>query len=154
MSGCNPVTLAGTLHQGHRYRGINMLPMAVEKLAEAKVALERLDGFLNIAEGAEQPRSAPTDNSHAVVMEAASFRWGSSEECLRGVSVTVKKGEVTALIGRVGCGKSSLLAGILGETTLTDGRVESALATDAPIAFVPQQPWIIAGTIRENILMG
>eukprot|EP01045_Picozoa_sp_COSAG04_P027117 COSAG04_NODE_3904_length_2436_cov_2.551562_2_plen_610_part_01 len=131
-----------------------MLPMAVEKLAEAKVALERLDGFLNIAEGAEQPRSAPTDNSHAVVMEAASFRWGSSEECLRGVSVTVKKGEVTALIGRVGCGKSSLLAGILGETTLTDGRVESALATDAPIAFVPQQPWIIAGTIRENILMG
>jgi ABC-type multidrug transport system fused ATPase/permease subunit len=130
------------------YRAINMLPMSVEKLAEAKVALERLDDFLNISESEEPPRHAPSDASHAIVMHDASFRWGATAEhdCLKSLSATVKTGEVTALIGRVGCGKTSFLASVLGETTLLSGSVK-VMGVDKAIAYVPQQPWIIAGTI-------
>eukprot|EP01047_Picozoa_sp_COSAG01_P131328 COSAG01_NODE_61044_length_291_cov_1.072917_1_plen_52_part_01 len=51
------------------------------------------------------------------------------------------------LIGRVGAGKSSLLAGVLGEALCTEGRVLLA-DSSAPIGYVPQAPWIITGTIR------
>ena len=130
--------------------------MSVEKLAEAKVALERLNEFVTITESDEEVRHAPSDGSHAIVMHKASFRWGVSaeQECLKGIDATVIKKEVTALIGRVGCGKTSFLAGVLGEAQLRSGSVDVMGVPNLPIAYVPQQPWIIAGTIRENILMG
>lgn len=133
-----------------------MLPMSVEKLAEAKVALERLNQFVAIPESDEKVRQAPSDNTHAIVMRGASFQWGPSaeEECLKHIDATVIKRQVTALIGRVGSGKTSFLAGVLGETQLHSGEVEVLSGQSAPIAYVPQQPWIVAGTVRENILMG
>jgi ATP-binding cassette subfamily C (CFTR/MRP) protein 1 len=133
-----------------------MLPMSVEKLAEAKVALDRLNQFVAIAESEEEVRRAPSDSSHAIVMRRASFRWGASarQECLKRIDTTVIKQEVTALIGRVGCGKTSFLAGVLGEAQLCSGTVDVISGQSAPIAYVPQQPWIVAGTIRDNILMG
>lgn len=130
--------------------------MSVEKLAEAKVALDRLNQFVAIAESEEEARQTPSNSSHAIVMRGASFRWGprAQEECLKCIDATVVKQEVTALIGRVGCGKTSFLAGLLGEAQLCSGTVEVTSGQSAPIAYVPQQPWIVAGTIRENILMG
>ena len=130
--------------------------MSVEKLAEAKVALDRLNQFVTIAESEEEARHAPLDSSHAIVMRGASFQWGSqaNQECLKCIDATVVKQEVTALIGRVGSGKTSFLAGVLGEAQLCSGKVEVMSGQSAPIAYVPQQPWIVAGTIRENILMG
>ena len=47
-------------------------------------------------------------------------------EVLRGVSLTVEKGEVTALIGRSGSGKSTLLRCVNGLETFQSGRIEIA----------------------------
>lgn len=47
-------------------------------------------------------------------------------EVLRGVSLTVEKGEVTALIGRSGSGKSTLLRCVNGLETIQSGRIEIA----------------------------
>ena len=52
--------------------------------------------------------------------------------------------------GPVGCGKSSLLATILGETVLHEGSV----ARRGRIALVEQEPCIFSATVRENILFG
>ena len=43
-----------------------------------------------------------------------------------------------AVVGRVGCGKSSLLSALLGELIKKDGEV----GVNGSIAYVPQQPWI------------
>lgn len=45
-------------------------------------------------------------------------------------------------------GKSSLLAAVLGELQGVTGRVRVC----GSLAYVPQQPWIMSGTLRDNIL--
>jgi ABC-type transport system involved in cytochrome bd biosynthesis fused ATPase/permease subunit len=55
------------------------------------------------------------------------------------------------VVGKVGCGKSSLLSGILGEMhKLNDGH----LISNGSVAYVAQQAWIQNETARENILFG
>ena len=59
---------------------------------------------------------------------------------------------MVGVVGRVGAGKSSLLAAILSEMEQQgSGAVE---VIGGPVAYVPQQSWIISGTIRENVLFG
>ena len=54
-------------------------------------------------------------------------------------------------MGKVGCGKSSLLSGILGEMhKLNDGK----LIMNGTSAYVSQQAWIQNETVKENILFG
>lgn len=54
------------------------------------------------------------------------------------------------MIGRIGSGKSSLLATILGETIVTSGHVK----TRGSLAYVEQEPCILSDTVRNNITFG
>ena len=54
---------------------------------------------------------------------------------------------------QVGSGKSSLLAALLAEITPTGGSNTLPLVRGS-MAYCAQQPWIIAGTLRDNILFG
>ncbi|CAD7702664.1 unnamed protein product [Ostreobium quekettii] len=72
---------------------------------------------------------------------------------LRQVRLSVCPGELIGIAGAVGAGKSSLLAALLGE--MQDGAGGSGRAELAgSVAFCDQVPWILAGTVRENILFG
>lgn len=51
---------------------------------------------------------------------------------------------------QVGSGKSSLLNSIIGEMSVISGSVNSC----GSIAYVPQVPWILSGSLRDNILLG
>lgn len=53
------------------------------------------------------------------------------------------------IIGPVGCGKSTLLKAILGEITVSNGIIEVA---SLDIAYCDQTPWIINGTLRDNVI--
>jgi ATP-binding cassette, subfamily C (CFTR/MRP), member 1 len=59
-------------------------------------------------------------------------------------------GEVVAVVGRVGCGKSSLFNAILGNMVVQTGAVK----VGGKIAYVPQTPWVQNLTLRDNILFG
>ncbi|KAJ1270321.1 hypothetical protein BS78_06G045100 [Paspalum vaginatum] len=69
---------------------------------------------------------------------------------LRGIDVEVRRGELTAVVGTVGSGKSSLLSCIMGEMHKISGMVRICGST----AYVAQTAWIRNGTIKENILFG
>ena len=56
--------------------------------------------------------------------------------------------------GPVGSGKSSLLATVLGHTTVTRGRVNMAAAERGSVALAAQQAWIFHATVRDNIVFG
>eukprot|EP01029_Cantina_marsupialis_P002869 TRINITY_DN1275_c0_g1_i10.p1 TRINITY_DN1275_c0_g1~~TRINITY_DN1275_c0_g1_i10.p1 ORF type:complete len:1325 (+),score=521.20 TRINITY_DN1275_c0_g1_i10:63-4037(+) len=58
--------------------------------------------------------------------------------------------ELVAVVGAVGCGKSSLISALLGEMEKTGGE----LKVSGSMAYVPQQAWIIHDTVRNNILFG
>ncbi|KAK7074110.1 Multidrug resistance-associated protein 7, partial [Halocaridina rubra] len=65
----------------------------------------------------------------------------------------LKKGQVLAIIGRVGAGKTSLINGILGEMNKSHGVVAVA-ALHSGFGLATQHPWVQNGTIKDNILFG
>lgn len=69
---------------------------------------------------------------------------------LQGVNLTVKKGELVIIIGVLGSGKSSLLSALSGDLKIMEGRVEIS----SSLAYVTQEPWVISGSVKENITLG
>uniref|UniRef100_A0A8C7VMT1 Cystic fibrosis transmembrane conductance regulator n=1 Tax=Oncorhynchus mykiss TaxID=8022 RepID=A0A8C7VMT1_ONCMY len=69
---------------------------------------------------------------------------------LKNISLYLEKGQMLAVAGSTGSGKSSLLMMILGELVPSEGKIKHS----GRISFSPQTSWIMPGTIRDNILFG
>lgn len=91
-------------------------------------------------------------DSNDLTLVGVSASWDRYEDrkALKDISFSVNKGQMLAVTGPVGSGKSSLLMAILGELPTINGRV----SFNGRIAYLPQMPWIFSGTIRDNILFG
>ncbi|XP_055589734.1 ATP-binding cassette sub-family C member Sur isoform X5 [Uranotaenia lowii] len=64
----------------------------------------------------------------------------------------IPEGKLTIIVGRSGSGKSSLLAALLKEINHLSGEV--CWSNNSSFAYVPQRPWLLNGTVRDNILFG
>lgn len=69
---------------------------------------------------------------------------------LENLSLRIPKGAFIAIVGRVGSGKSSFLQALVGEMRKTKGEV----VFGGSVAYVPQQPWIVNATLKDNVLFG
>ena len=69
---------------------------------------------------------------------------------LSNIDLRVKKGELIAIVGPVGSGKSSLLSALLGELNKKEGRVK----VQGSVAYVPQSAWIPNDSLRNVVLFG
>eukprot|EP00549_Striatella_unipunctata_P000446 CAMPEP_0118676036 /NCGR_PEP_ID=MMETSP0800-20121206/1807_1 /TAXON_ID=210618 ORGANISM="Striatella unipunctata, Strain CCMP2910" /NCGR_SAMPLE_ID=MMETSP0800 /ASSEMBLY_ACC=CAM_ASM_000638 /LENGTH=946 /DNA_ID=CAMNT_0006571471 /DNA_START=562 /DNA_END=3402 /DNA_ORIENTATION=- len=67
------------------------------------------------------------------------------------INLTLKRGELCCIIGPVGCGKSALIQAMAGELLHQSGQLERH---GSVVSYAPQDPWIMNGTVRENIVMG
>lgn len=86
-----------------------------------------------------------------MVIEKGTFSWAKDEApVLKNINFEVKTGQLVAVVGQVGSGKSSLISAILGEMDKLSGRVN----TKGKISYVPQQAWIQNVNLRNNILFG
>ncbi|ODV84224.1 hypothetical protein CANARDRAFT_8901 [[Candida] arabinofermentans NRRL YB-2248] len=133
-----------------------VLPWTIGGLIEGQVAVKRLTDFLTTDELEEDsinklPASKKIGEP-GVVIESADFLWSRDpyKVALTDVNFKANKGELNCIIGRVGSGKSSLMQAMLGDLHKTKGMV----FTYGSIAYVSQIPWIMNGTIKENILFG
>jgi len=61
----------------------------------------------------------------------------------------VKKGSLTAMVGDVGCGKSSLIGALLGEMRVVNG---DGANIQGKVTYVPQTAWVQNATVEDNIL--
>ncbi|KRZ73579.1 Multidrug resistance-associated protein 1, partial [Trichinella papuae] len=86
----------------------------------------------------------------AIKVTDGEFAWDDTIErsTLQNINFSIKPGELVAVVGQVGAGKSSFLSAILGEMEKRNGTV----GTKGSVAYVPQQAWIQNMTVRENIL--
>lgn len=78
--------------------------------------------------------SIKNSTASALLVENGSFTWGEEETVLKNINFKVDKGNLAAVVGTVGSGKSSLLSALLGEMEKTYGRVN----TVGKIAYVSQ----------------
>lgn len=70
---------------------------------------------------------------------------------LRGLTFDVAPGELMAVVGPVGVGKSSLCAALLGELSCKAG---GSVSVSGSVAYVAQQAWILNDSLRRNVLFG
>ncbi|MCL5257563.1 MAG: ABC transporter ATP-binding protein/permease [Chloroflexi bacterium] len=132
----------------------------------ASAAAARINEVLGIAPDIHdpvQPKSADAIKGH-VAFEDVTFSYpGAEEPALSNVSFHAKPGEVTAIIGGTGSGKSTLVSliprfyDVDSGKILIDGvdlREMTQEALRSKIGFVPQKAVLFAGTVAENIRYG
>jgi ATP-binding cassette subfamily C (CFTR/MRP) protein 1 len=69
---------------------------------------------------------------------------------LEGISLQLRRGQLLAVVGTVGSGKSSFISALIGELTLKKG----SMGLRGNIAYCDQKPWILNATLRDNVLFG
>lgn len=129
-------------------------PDLVSMIAQTKVSLDRISGFLQEEElPSDETISIPKSLSEfAIEINDGDFSWEPSMEklTLSGINLQVKRGMRVAACGMIGSGKSSFLSSILGEIPKVSGQVKISGTT----AYVSQSAWIQTGNIEDNILFG
>jgi ABC-type multidrug transport system fused ATPase/permease subunit len=132
-----------------------VFPNLIAALVEASVSIRRLEKYLRAEERIDyidreftiSTKSAPIER---VVMRDGTFGFQKERSTLFDVSFKVHDGELLAVVGKVGSGKSAIMSALLGEIYKTQGTV----LIRGAVAYVPQSPFIMNATVRENILFG
>ncbi|KAF8530144.1 ABC protein [Hysterangium stoloniferum] len=69
---------------------------------------------------------------------------------IKNLDMEIPRGRLSAIVGPVGSGKSSILLGLIGEMRRTGG----SCTFGGSVAYCAQSAWIRNGTLRDNILFG
>jgi len=107
--------------------------------------------------------SVNLEGPKALEFRGVCFKYSKDDKFrIQNINFEVNQGEITAIIGASGSGKSTIVDLALGLLTQESGEIflfgqkPSDVIKQNPgkLAYVPQDPMIIGGTIRENILLG
>lgn len=126
---------------------------AYEKLMEAL-------GTLSV-EKSGQVQTAPIPFEKEIEFRNVCFAYqGSGESVLHNVNFTLKKGSITALMGRSGAGKTTIADLLMGFLEPTSGEIlidgiklsdENLPGWRHNLGYIPQEPLILNATVRENL---
>jgi ABC-type multidrug transport system fused ATPase/permease subunit len=147
---------------------LGFVPVVFLDYFGARTNASRMDEFMKRP---EQKQVLSSSTSGSVSFHAASFAWPSDEVStepgeekqavltrrfsLHSVNLEFPAGELSVISGKTGAGKSLLLAAIIGEIDLLDGRINApSTAEGHSVAFVSQTPWLQNATFKDNILFG
>ncbi len=132
---------------------------------QAAAAGDRIFEILDAEE--EVPEAAGAEELPLVAgrikFHGVEFRYREGKAVLRGVEVTIEPGQVVALVGASGAGKTSLVNLIPRFYDPTGGRIEidgvdiasgTLRSLRSRIGIVPQEPILFGGTVRANIAYG
>ena len=129
---------------------------------EAKVAFARMYNFTAIP-----PEQEEGENIHTIdriTLENVSFRFIGRKPILHHLSLQINKGEIVAVVGENGCGKSTLANLLLQFYPPDEGVIYinqqyplNTIATKSyrsKVAYIPQEVAIFNGNVLDNILLG
>lgn len=154
------VAYAGTL-----YGPMSGIASTIGELRAAAAAAERVFEVLDQPHVRDKPRTRPPAlwAIGRFGFDNVSFAYDREHGVLQDVSFTAEPGELVALVGPTGAGKSTIASLLLRLYDPDAGRVtlDGADLRDIPlewlreqVAFVPQEPMLFPATLRENIRYG
>ncbi len=146
------------------FEPVQQLSQLFNTVQSSGAALNKLFDLLDTPPDlAEAPDAVDLPDRGELRVEHLSFAYGTGDPVLRDVSLTLAAGEKLALVGPTGAGKSTLAKLMARLYDPTDGTVTFA-GTDlrranvhslrTRITVVPQEGFLFAGTIRDNVRIG
>lgn len=144
------------------YQPVKSLSNTASQIALGAGAATRLFEVLDAQPELDAGGLAPP-LARAVRFEDVRLTYADGREALKGVSFEVPAGAHVALVGPSGAGKSSAVTVLLGHALVSSGRVTwdgealtsfSRRSVRAQLAWVPQEPVLLSGTVRENLKLG
>jgi ATP-binding cassette subfamily B protein len=144
---------------------VQQLSQLYNTFLSATAALDKIMGVLD-----EKPEVADeagaTTLPHIegrVCFENVRFRYGRGDEVLHGIDLDVAAGTTVALVGHTGAGKSTIAKLLARFYDPTDGRLTidgidlrdvTQASLRAQLGIVPQEGFLFAGTVYDNIAFG
>ena len=130
-----------------------------------RASMRRITRFLDEEEELrDAPGAAPLrDIQGGIAVRHLTFAYPSTgDDALSDVSFTVAPGETVGIVGRVGCGKTTLVSLLLRLWNVPEGTVlfdgqdimhAAAASVREAVAYVPQDQFLFSDTIRGNIAL-
>jgi len=152
-------------YMGSLYAPVRSLSRLARTWAKAAASRERIAQVLTDAEPVAEdahPRTARPP-AEGLLLRNVSFSYSANAPVWRDLNLTLPAGESVCLVGPSGIGKSTLLSLLLRfydpdagaiELDGTDIRRFSIASLRRLVALVPQDAWIVDGTIGDNIAFG
>uniref|UniRef100_A0A8C5LDP6 ABC transmembrane type-1 domain-containing protein n=1 Tax=Jaculus jaculus TaxID=51337 RepID=A0A8C5LDP6_JACJA len=143
-------------------------PLAVQMWYETLDVIQKMQDFLQLQEYKTLEYNlthtdVTMDNVTAFWEEAQSYKLHYNKDAfvvsrlnlldcyvLKNINFKIEKGQLLAITGSTGAGKTSLLMMILGELLPSDGKIKHS----GRISYCAQFSWIMPGTIKDNIIFG
>ncbi|XP_017083193.2 probable multidrug resistance-associated protein lethal(2)03659 [Drosophila eugracilis] len=148
-------------------------PLAINMWVETLVVANRVKDFLfqhetpadggvhNFKEAEDNPEHGnfsgrthkPKAETKSITVHKLTASWDNANQEKRhrhieDVSFQATDQQFVGVVGTVGAGKSTLLQVILGELDIISGSVD----LNGVLSYAPQEPWLLRGSLRENIL--
>ncbi|MET1003936.1 MAG: thiol reductant ABC exporter subunit CydD [Propionibacteriaceae bacterium] len=146
------------------YLPLRQVGSAYHDSADGVAAAERAFALIDASPGPEGGLSAPDLQQATVELTSVSVRYpGASTNAVTDLDLTLRPGEVVVLTGPSGGGKSTALSVLLGFAQPTSGSVRvgghdlAEVSRDqwlARLAWVPQSPQLLPGTVADNVALG
>lgn len=147
------------------------IPQYIFDLESLKISLNRIQSFLVVrdiekkinesVELAETPKEKETEieDENAIEYQNCDFGIKADKDAeniilLKDLNLIVKKGDLVTIIGETGTGKSCLINSILNNLDLLnqDNPEVKYYYFSPQLSYASQDPWIMNGTIRDNIV--
>jgi ATP-binding cassette subfamily B protein len=149
------------------YSPVRELGSLATSVFSAAAAAERVDDLLSERPSVtdpEVPDTAPSPVRGRMALEGVTFRYpGAGAHVLHGADLVLAPGEVVAVVGANGAGKSTIAKLLVrfhdpeaGAVTLdgVDARRLPLAALRGAVTLLPQEPLVFHGTVRENVALG
>ncbi|GLI68304.1 hypothetical protein VaNZ11_012665 [Volvox africanus] len=129
-----------------------VLPKALRAVSEAHASLQRLEAYLleDVQQGTAAVKSTKSSVPGVHIDNAVYHHPSNPNWHLHIPRFDVRPGQVVAVVGRIGAGKTSLIQAILGNMVKEHGSQQ----VGGRISYVPQNPWLQNLSIRDNVTFG
>ena len=165
----NGTILVGDVIAFQVYMGAIMWPMfmigdIITNYKRGKVATERINEILRYDDDIERGGTKALETIESIEFKDFHFTYpGEEASLLKGINLTLKKGETLGIVGKTGSGKTTLLMQLLHQFPYKGEKLfineEPLIDYDSQtvaghLAYVPQEHTLFSRTIRENMLFG
>ncbi|WP_176835636.1 MULTISPECIES: ABC transporter ATP-binding protein [unclassified Paenibacillus] len=141
---------------------LGSLSQANVRLQQNKVSIARINELLSADTDRRGTRKIKGDIQN-IRMDGVGFSYGDEKKVLRDVHLNINKGEKIAVIGPSGAGKSTIASLIIGLYEPQSGKISingtshedlSLAELRGKIGYISQDPYVVDGTIRSNLMIG